>query len=266
MKKLLALIGLSLSMVACKSEMSGNLSLVQPMKKVKWDYSSCKKGERFVDCRKAQGYLVNIPTGDHGTILRMETERRMHILAAGQKLEVILPRGTKIPANNGRLSLSGFQTGSPFHFDVNVETDYSRSREHRDFESCTYYVEERVCERVKVGENCDSGDTDGPGRRPGKEPGKRPGKKPGRKNGELALSEAVEAPATAKNCQAEYEKVCEWKQVPRTGERKVRYYFEYATRNVKIDVKEEPRKNYLGVFTGATTTTEKIYTFEGRCF
>lgn len=67
--------------------------------------------------------------------------------------ELTLPRGTTIPAN-GTIAIDGVKAGQAFNVDGTIATDVKDSPKYNDYEACTYYRREWVCEGYGRDEYC----------------------------------------------------------------------------------------------------------------
>lgn len=238
MKKLLWLGFLFWSSAAC-NPIKGTLKVSSPLTFKIAATNNCNEEFDWWNCQQQdESYKVSSGIYDANLLVKSKSQVDLEIKSSSGKIKSIpieLPKGSSFPEYSGKLHLTSKQLGQSFALDADVSTGINDTETYDSVEQCSKAVQRKVCEWVEVRDNSKKDHRDREERRKGKD----------RENSKRY--------------------VCEYKTEYVPGEMDVSYYYRTTTTEVELIFLKANSQTPVGLYTGAKSDTDKIYTYKGSC-
>ncbi|WP_127713985.1 hypothetical protein [Halobacteriovorax sp. HLS] len=129
MKKLLILISALALFTSCDT-LTGNFSALDN-----------------ISLKDSKGKTVVIEQGSYlESKVKLKSKKRIRLIVEGITYEFKIPRGVKIPTDNGQINLTSAQVNQPYDIAGDIRTEVEHGDTIRDRESCTWDEPYTVCE------------------------------------------------------------------------------------------------------------------------
>lgn len=193
------------------------------------------------------GRLKDVPVraGNYKATLKFKTKKKLKLILNGEDKKIVfkIPEGTRLPSHNGVLNLTASQTGQPYDLYGEVQTDFSRSGQRSERESCSWTTYRRECHRV-----CEDKDDREPRDRDDiRRDRRRDGDRDGRRRN--------------RNCR----RVCEDVPVTHYGYRRVVYHYEYEDKKLFVELMKPASNQMVAAFSGSHHSSNRVVDHSGIC-
>ena len=180
---------------------------------------------------------VHVGAGSYEATLKFKTKKKLSLILNGEDKKIVfeIPDGTRLPSNNGTLNLTAEQTGQPYDLFGEIQTDFSRSGQHSDYESCSWTTYRRECRQI-----CENKDEE-------REP---------RDRDDIRRDRRRDA-----NCR----RVCEDVPVTHYGHRNVVYHYEYEYKKLFVELMKPASNQMVASFKGTHNSSTRVVEHSGIC-
>lgn len=187
---------------------------------------------------------VPVKVGQYQATLKFKTKKKLKLYLNDKdsKITFEIPKGTKLPAHNGTLNLTAEQTGQPYDLFGEVQTDFSRSGQRSETESCTWTTYRRECHRV-----CEDKDREPRDRDDIRRDRRRDGDRDGRRRN--------------RTCR----RVCEDVPVTHYGHRRVVYHYEYEDKKLFVELMKPASNQMVASFSGSHHSSNRVVDHSSIC-
>ncbi len=179
---------------------------------------------------------VPVSAGSYQATFKFKTKKKLKLILNGEDKKIVfeIPDGTRLPSHNGTLNLTAEQTGQPYDLFGEIQTEFSRSGQHSDIESCSWTTYRRECRRVCT----DKADE--------REPRDR---------------DDIRRDRRDRNCR----RVCEDVPVTHYGHRRVVYHYEYENKQLFVELLKPASNQMVASFKGTDHSSTRVVDHSSVC-
>lgn len=131
------LVGMMATLTACNNTLSGTMNAALSFQ-----------------LNDKNGKAIDVAVGDQSVSVVVNSGniqiKLADIAGKNQTAQINLPKGTKIPTTDGSFAIPASESGQSVDVQGSVATSTSEGAEESQFQSCTWYSTETICQTVQV--------------------------------------------------------------------------------------------------------------------